>query len=397
MNDLDFATRRGTQLRACGRLGAMAMLLAGCSGEMDVGDYLSDTAETGTVSQALRCTDGNEDPINDPNCPWKYWAPLSPTTDITHTMSPAICAKTTALTISVDTNGRYRTLQWHSVLASSWGNYGTRTFASNPTCAFREDSASGQPGFVLAGKGTDGKLYASPGTMAPAAIPQSNPTADAPWAAVSSTVYNTAGYPALAPSYSYRGDSVMLTFMGDDSRTIYAHVRDLPYTQNSWTSRITGPQLPSGWAVLGAPAVAKLPMTVQIVVYASNGSQERLFTTHFDGLGFSGGVPGSPASWQMLASVGDIDSAPSLTYSSPHGLTVYFRRDGQIMQTGGYPLGSTPVLAVKPDEGLSFASAPAGHFGWQYESQGGAHLVVARTTSNQLQRAENFPDSWLVP
>lgn len=389
MNDIAIVTRRRDYSRARLGLGAM-LLLAGCGGEMD-------EIDTATITQDLRCADGNGNPINDANCPWKYWAPLSPSNDITHTMSPATCAKTTALTISVDTLGRYRTLQWHSVLASGWGNYGTKSFASNPTCALREDSAPGQAGFVLAGKGTDGKLYTSPGTMAPAGIPQSNPTPDAAWAAIDNTVYSTGGLPALA-SVPNR-DTLVLTFMGTDNRTIYAHTHSLPYTDpgTSWDDRITGPQLPSGWSVLGAPAVAALPMTVQIVVYAVSGSQERLFTTHFDGQGFSGGVPGSSASWQMLASVGNIDSAPSLTYSSQHGATVYFRRNNQIMQTSGYPLGSNPVHAVKPNEGLSFAGAPAGNYGWQYESQGGAHLVVARTTSNQLYRAENFPDDWLVP
>lgn len=396
MNDVAFAIRQAKPTLARRVLGSVAMLLlAGCGGEIDAGDDFSDT---GTVSQALRCKDGNGNPINDPNCPWKYWALLDPATDITHTKSPALCAKTTALTVSVDTNNRYRTLQWHLVKASNWGSYGSRKFASNPTCAIREDSAPGQAGFVLAGKGTDGKLYASPGTMAPAANPQNNPTADAPWAAVSSIEYDaSAGHPALANGPSGSGDILALTFMGNDNRTIYAHSRKLPYTQNSWSSRITGPQLPSGWTAVDAPAVTRTVMTIQIVVYAVNGSQERLFMTHFDGSGFSGGIPGSSASWQMLASVGDIDSSPALTFSSQHGTTVYFRRNGQIMQTSGYPLGSNPVLAVKPDAGLSFTGSPTATFGWQYESQGGAHIVMARTTSNQLQRAENFPDSWLVP
>ena len=262
----------------------------------------------------------------------------------------------------------------------------------------RENDASGQPGFVVAGKATDNKIYASAGIMSPGAATQLNPSAATAFAAVSNTVYSTNGAPALA-SGGFGSNSVVLTFMGDDNRTIYAHVRPFPYLTSSWTSRITGPQLPSGWTAIGAPSLARLPVTMQIVVHARNAfGSDRLFTTHFyaDGQFFSNGI-GSPASsWTMLPSMGTIDSDPALTFHDQHGLTVYFRRGTQMMQTGE-PLGSNPVLAVKPNENIQFAGSPAALANWAFESQNGRHTMIARSTNNRLYNGTTMMDASIIP
>ena len=259
---------------------------------------------------------------------------------------------------------------------------------------------SGTSGFVVAGKGSsDNKIYASPGIMAPAEEFQENPTPAGPFTAVSNTAYSVGGAPALA-SGGFGTNSVVMVFMGDDNRTIYGHVRPIPYLQNSWTSRITGPQLPSGWTAVGAPAIARLPVTFQIVVHARNAFQQhRLFETHFfgDGQYFSNNIGSPSPSWVQLPSMGTIDGDPALTYSDTHGLTVYFRRGTQIMQTGGFPLVSNPVLAVKPNEGIQFASSPAAIANWAFESQNGTHTVIARTTSNQLYDGTTMVDELVVP
>jgi hypothetical protein len=272
----------------------------------------------------------------------------------------------------------------------------------------REDDASGEAGFVVAGKSTDNKIYASAGIMSPENYPQLNPYrvpgSAGDFKLVGNTTYTTGGEPALAMSNNAFQSSVLIAFMGDDRR-IYGKVRPLPYLSNSWSPKITGPQLPTGWTPVGAPTIATTIVTFQILVHAINadGSQHRLFETHFYGQSFSGpsGVP-EPV-WAMLPNMGRIDGSPSLTYHNTHGLTVYFLRldpstnTGQIMQTGGWPLGSNPVLAVKPNAGINFVSSPSAIANWGFESQNGRHSVTARTTSNQLYTAVTMMDDTVVP
>lgn len=389
------------------RNGAVALLttamvwLAGCGGEIRGVD------ELGTASQALRCHDGAGNPVNDANCPWKFLSrqtPSTPANDISHRRSPALCGGNNFVTVSVDSNSQYRTLQWHWLSASSWMLYGaSKTFASRPACTQREEDVPGQSGFVIAGKSNDNKIYASAGLMALGTSPQQNPSWVTPFEAVSNTTYTNGG-PALATG-GFDTPAVVLVFMGDDRR-IYAHTRKIPYLDNTWSSRITGPQLPTGWNPVGAPSIARLPITFQIVVHARNGTQDRLFETHFfvnSQHHFSSGIGSPEASWTMLADMGRIDDEPALTYHESHGSTVYFRRydpftqKSQIMQTSGFPLGANPVLAVKPNANINFDGSPAATASWAYESQNGLHTMIARTTSNQLYVGTTNIDSSIVP
>lgn len=388
---------------------ALVLVAVACGGEADeVGAEVG--AEVGMVGAELRCHDGYGNPYNDPNCPWKSLSRLTPfesNNDISHRMSPAVCAgdESTLLTISVDPSNRYRTLQSHWFGAPQWGWYGSRTFVSKPACSLRESDAEGRAGFVVAGKSTDNRIYASAGIMQPGGLPQENPIPAGPFAPVSQTTYTTGGIPALVRGG--HNDSVVMVFMGDDRR-VYAHQRAIPYLSNSWSQRITGPQLPAGWTPVGAPAIVQLPITQQIFVLARNGSQDRLFETHFfvppEGSPRFSNFSGYPsAKFVMLPDLGRIDSAPAVTASDAHGITIYFRRynpatqTSQIMQTGGYPLGSNPVLPVRPLEGIDFTGSPAAVANWAFESQNGTHTVVARTTSNQLYMGVSSADHLVVP
>lgn len=385
---------------------AVALVSVACSGGADAFGE-----EIGMFGQELRCHDGYGNPHNDPNCPWKSLSRLVPfesENDIGHRSSPAVCAGdgSTLLTVSVDPSNRYRTLQSHWFGAPEWGWYGSRTFASKPACTLRESDASGRVGFVLAGKGTDNRIYASAGIMQPGGLPQENPIPAGPFAPVSQTTYTTGGAPALSTGGFV--ESVVMVFMGDDRR-VYAHHRAIPYLSNSWSQRVSGPQLPAGWTPVGAPTIIRLPITQQIFVLARNGAQDRLFETHFF-IPPNGSAPyfsnfsGYPvASFVMLPSLGRIDSEPAATFSNVHGTTLYFRRyepatqTSQIMQTGGYPLGSNPILPVRPLEGINFTGAPAAVANWAFESQNGTHTVVARTTSNQLYMGVSNGDHLVVP
>jgi len=378
----------------------MGMLaLGGCGEEMGAGD----SPEIASKSSALECISNP----NDPNCVWKVLGRLLPANgagaDIVHEQAPALCGNNqAAIVFSVEaTTHRYRTLQLNgSANSPTWGAYTTKAFASKPACTFREDVGS-NAGIVLAGKGTDGLIYASAGVAAPPGLPQGVPTPGS-FVAVSGTVYsngqtNVAGDPALSTG-GFTVQKVGMVFMGNDNRTIFAHLRPLPYSQNAWTARITGPQLPTGWTAFGVPSIVSLPVTFYIVVHARNGSQDRLFATYLYGDGgyFSNAIGSPVPGWDMLPDLGSIEISPSLTLSNVHGMTVYFLRSGQIMQTTE-PFGQHPLLAVKPNAGFVFASSPSGSDNWGIDSQGGTHNIVARTTSNQLAFGVSNMDSSIEP
>jgi hypothetical protein len=124
------------------------------------------------------------------------------------------------------------------------------------------------------------------------------------------------------------------------------------------------------------------------MVHAQNGASHRLYSTHFymssAKAGHFSNETGSPIpSWTQLPVTGDISDGPTLTSSDADvGISVYFRRGGQFMQTSGFPLGSFPLLAVRPAEGLQFASSPAATGGQYYDQ--GLHVVIGRTTSGQI-------------
>jgi hypothetical protein len=335
-------------------------------------------------------------------------------------MAPALCANPTGgwLTVSVDASSKYNVLQWHALGSTgrspSWSVYGsTRTWNSKPACANRENFTRPQDGevvggFVLAGKlkstdpNTNNKLFASPGMLAPASTMAENPTFQSGFAVVDNTrSYTTGGLPGMSSAVDEAGaGSIVLAFMGDDLRTIHAHVHNLPYNSNSWQSRISGPLLPTGWTAVGAPSVTRLPVTFQIMVHAHNNATggDRLYETHFFS---SGGVThfsneiGSPfPTWTLRLNSGAIADDPWITYHPDFGTTAYFRRGNQIVQTG-QPFGSLPVLAVRPDTGIVFASAPAATGGVAFDQ--GTHIVTGRSTSNHIFWVESNNDANLAP
>lgn len=369
--------------RTC--IGSGALLLAGLlaltgcaveTGELD--------ADQASRSQALQCSPSG------PGCPWNNpmarHATGNVANDIDHRKSPALLtAEAGGLTISTDTSNRYRTLAWHTVPAATWGSYGTKQFSSRPTITYRENDASGLTGFVMGGKATDNTLWTSAGRYSAFANPPANPVAVEAWTQVSTTAYTVNGSPALGTNPS----AMVMIFMGDDRRTVYAHTRDLPYVGNSWSARITGPTLPSGWSVYGAPGILFQGVTFTIVVHAENATRtsDRLYATHFYAAGpsgpenFSSNIGTAPGVWTQLPSLGIIDGDPAITYHPEHGYTIYFRRGSNLMQTSAAYFadwGDNPVLEVD-DGGVSFTESPAASAERAMATNVGKHTVVMRS------------------
>jgi hypothetical protein len=151
--------------------------------------------------------------------------------------------------------------------------------------------------------------------------------------------------------------------------------------------------------VVYAPTITRQPLVYKIVVHAKNGSAHALFETYFYSSGagvthFSNASGATASAWGTGINVGAIDDDPWITESPAHGTTVYFRRGTQIVETS-LPLTANPVLAVKPMNNVSFASAPAATGDRGFDM--GTHVVVARTTDNQIWFVDSNQDTSLEP
>jgi len=335
--------------------------------------------------------------------------PSNPAKDIVHISAPAVCGDPsigeTFLVVSVDMQQTYRTLFSDTeILASTWGSYGTRQFSSKPVCAMRENGAGGGRGFVLVGKGTDNKLYASAGSWEAHLNDgtATNPSPDTVWTAVSSTAYNQGGWPALASNDSHTG---MVLAIVDDSNQVNLRFHKLPYTQNSWGSAIPAPALPAGTTALGAPAVVYLPSPAQlyqVVVRVSTSGGVKLLKTYFDGAKFTTFSHRTPASWSEISLFLNAGQYPSsdvaLAYSPTLHTTTLYWRDGnsQFEQTSGFgdELGHNQAHVVAAEAGFMMSSPPSATVViWE----GGNNHVIGRTNNQQLWLFQSAADELLVP
>ncbi len=382
---------------------AALALLSGCSGATAPGD-----SELGTSAQALRCYDYSGNPNNtDGDCAWRDWSRLTPNNDqnvagMQQEFAPALCGSEHGfLAVTADTGGHYHILQFDAPgVAPSWASYGNRQFVAKPSCGQREDvvNSSGQTvgAFVIAGKSTDNKIYTSAGVMgAPGPGNQGAPSE--PFAAISSDTYSGGGNPTLAGSTHDRTVSAMALVVVDSNQVIWGYSRQLPYLSHSWSARVQGPKLPTGWAAVGAPAMVQLGLNYGIVVHAHNAGSHRdaFFYTYFFAVqwppAFSAAIPGSgPATWTQwaipLQAGQTISDDPALTADSTNGLTLWWRSNSQILETAApnlQPPGSTPpilpAIAVKPGNTISFGSAPAALAGYTFDE--GMYVVVARDST----------------
>ena len=391
---------------------ALSLGAAGC-GEMPGTGSAGDDSQVSGSSSALRCT---ADPTSG-DCPWKgTWARLLPhnNIDVTHNWAPTLIAGNPGwITFTVDSTNHYRMLQWHANgRGPQWDFFGPSnlTWNSRLAASLANDTLA-QPTFVVAGKArssdaNNNRIMVSTGTMGASGQNPANPTQTTAFTLLdtnSAHTYATNGLPALAASHDGSGGgSMVVTYFDDNGTTIYAHHRQLPYATHSWTGRLTGPGLPSGWKVVYAPTIAYSFPVFHIVVHARNNTlnQDALYETYFyfDGTNaFFSNETGSPVQgWKnqvvVPPSVG-INDDPWITVSSALGITAYFRSGTQIKETAY----QSPInyLPVNPSAGISFASAPAGTGDYAFDM--GTQVIVARTTSNQIYFHDTNQDSNLEP
>jgi hypothetical protein len=391
---------------------AVLVAVAGC-GAMPEGGAAGDDSQPGSTTSALRCTG---DPTSG-DCPWKgTWARLLPhnNVDVVHNWAPTLIAGNPGwITFTVDSTNHYRVLQWHANgRGPQWDFFGPSnlTWNSRLAASLANDTLT-QPTFVVAGKArssdaNNNRILVSTGVMGASGQNPNNPTQTTGFTLLdtnASHTYATGGLPALAARHDGSGGGAMVvTYFDDNGSTIYAHHRPLPYASNSWTGRITGPALPSGWKVVYAPTIAYSFPVFHIVVHARNNStnQDALYETYFYSSGssvFFSNETGSPVQgWKnqvvVPPSVG-INDDPWITVSAALGITAYFRSGTQIKETAY----QSPInyLPVNPSAGISFASAPAGTGDYAFDM--GTQVIVARTSSNQIYFHDTNNDGNLEP
>jgi hypothetical protein len=361
---------------------------------------------------------------DDANLPWKTdWSqlPNANTPPVNHALSPALCAGHEDLQFTVSAspdpsgNWDYWILQWNSVnMSQVWLQWGG-VYKSSPVCAMRENDASGKDGFLVAGLGTDSRLYATEGVMAPVVAALGNPPAIQPnptyvsIALVGATTYGTG--PAIASWLnSSGGGHLALVAMEGNMTTIDGYAQSLPYNPNSWLLSV-GPSLPTGWAATAAPAIVEESTsgTFDVVVNAQNtalGSTAIFHTyfytqaagTFFDSGGwteleFRRGSHGFP-----LTFIG----SPSISYGTNWQLptiwvlaSVLPGEDNIIFQTTnpGSP-GPYPIQAVRPEDVIPFSGAPSAFENVPFDTSD--HIVIARVGS-QIYFETSEPDDALEP
>lgn len=399
-----------TSGRAWKTLGLVAALsLAACAGEVDQDPSLE--------SQGFDLQNIEDGPERE----FVRGLALEPTDgpDIFPTLDPTVCTNrfARAMVVSRDAQQRYRGLFAFGGLGlnhSDWANFSSpsgRTFNTRPACAMREDGPSGEPQFVLVGKATDNRFYVSTGDFPNPDFSLPPPVLDQDWIALNTRTYGTGAAepgpaePALASKDGTINGGMVLAFISGS--TVYAHYHALPYAGNVWQQRVAAPPLPGGAVPEGAPAITFLDGFAQVfhvVVRATVNGQSRFYETYFgrtqNGFAFCGILCFSQApTWNQLPITGTISSSPALDFSPLHGETLYFRRNGDLMQTSGYAtsqqLGTLPIRRVHPGLGETFAGSPRAVSGQVFEM--GSHLVVSRTSGNEIVLLESQPDAHLIP
>jgi hypothetical protein len=296
-------------------------------------------------------------------------------------------------------------------IESPWTQFGTKQFSSSPACVFEQPYRYiGQPTdhhFVLAGKGTDNKMYALPGHQAEGmnGNPPPNPQWDSAWAEAkqstetSPTFSGNYGRPALATS----GSLVVLTFLNSDASglKIRARTRATPYASNSWSAIKNGPTLPSGVTADGVPAIvydrgpSSAPFNKFVIMVRGIASGTAgLYWTTFDGTNWG--------TWtQAFTSPYSIDSDPSLEYDDQtDAITMYYKSGGAILQNsaqgpGGFGVYETASIDTTGPTAPISISAPRVVWGAGGDSPPyGIRTVISRGYNADTTGAQNSTILW---
>lgn len=363
----------------CARMARSGAVLSAAAALLtaSVGCSATDGFEAGELETRSQDLDGSV---------WKPWfSSLIADTDVNS--DPAICnpGNIAWFIATQNTDSRYYLKSAALSLNPSWKQFGSRQFNSAPTCASQKTTDFK---FVLAGRSTDGRMYAIEGVQPPLTSgTPSNPNWTGPWAEVSGTTYSGSnGRPALGSN----GSRVILAFK--NGSRISVHQQALPYSSTGWnTTAINSPNFPSGVSVSGIPAVTYISGSTNrfvVMVRGTTSSGAGLYWIYFTGTAFQG-------SWTQAFIPYTVSSDPALEYASDYGaMTLYFRSGDEVIQTsaenpgglGIYPFYPIPDYVNADLRGAPRAATPAGIEG--------THTVIIRGYEDSVTTNPNRRIMW---
>ncbi|HTV22562.1 MAG TPA: hypothetical protein VMG12_27930 [Polyangiaceae bacterium] len=333
---------------------------------------------------------------------WKNWsAGLFADTDLMS--DPALCNVGNSLAfflVAQNTDSLYYLRSFGRFPNPSWKRFGARIlFDSAPTCTSQTLLPSTDDKFILAGRSTDGKIYALEGVQPAVTGPTpANPDWTGGWMPVSNTVYaGNDGKPALSSD----GSRIVLAFEknrtvgGSTISNVLVHTQTLPYASNKWNATpIMSPDIPV--RVSGIPAITYMSGTTNefVIMVRGSSSSGPLYWIYFNGTTFEG-------SWANVP-IGEVSSDPSLEYHHAQGaLTLYFRRRNEIMQTsvptpdwiGGYPIEAITKHENEVFSGSPRAMTPAGIEGTRSVIVRGYNDSVSSNLNRHILRTESIGDA----
>lgn len=330
---------------------ALGVAVVGCGGGVE-GEEAGDEGPPAKIE--TRTQDLHSDA-------WRDWS-SGMSADTAIDTDPSICSNQVGYFVTVrNSDQRYYVRRTVQQTNPAWKQFGTRQFASAPTCTMQQPYPGSSNKFLLAGKGTDNRVYVVEGLL-PTATPgvsPPNPDWTGSWAEVSSTQYTgNNGRPALGSN----GERVVLAFL--NGSRVNARNQTLPYSGSGWSSPpAQSPVFPSGVAVSGIPAITYISgstdkFVVMVRGVASGGSG--LYWIHFNGTAFEG-------DWAQGFVPYAVDSDPAMDWDTTYdALTVYFKSGSDILQTSVTnpgSLGVRPFYAIPRGSGTAVLGAPRAVFG----------------------------------
>lgn len=377
---------------------ATLLVLVGCAAETASENDAEPGA--GQTSAALTSDNGGD--------PFQRYSSVIDADDVAAAAvdDPAVCFSFNGYVVfQRDSSNQFKSVTWDSGgsnddnRSSKWTTWSpsedtSRTFNSKPACA-NLDTADGVMGgtakeykLLLAGRGSDNKLYAS----AAQGNTSGDGSASTPPSVLSKkwTRLDEDKAFASAPAAAAGGGKIVVVGLSDNR--FYAYVRALPYSGSSWGTAIKAGALPSGWTPQGNPAIAYVLGGINrfmVVTRATDGSVTRFFRAYFDGSSWVKFATSPNDLWAQLPMDVAISGDPALAFSTDvNALTLYFRYGAWIVQTTGLDFGLGTTRKIRSSDSPTFSSGGPAGVG-MYKDRNGemAHVVVGRVSNGGLRAA----------
>ncbi len=367
-------------------------------------------------SQALECPGGCPEGIFDRGT--QLLPPNGQDVPGGHTNTPGLCGTPSNGFVAVSTaySNNFVVLQFNAdTTGPEWDIWDPgHSWNSKPSCATTDplpSSSSDQGGFVVVGAGSDYKLHAAAGKMAPI-VPypnvQQNPTEPANNDELidSGNTYVN----GVAASVLYTATTGVVVAIGlDSSNVLWSYAKKFPYLSNVWSTRHQIGALPAN-----TTTYADLDInngfnnnTARWDIFAhtyNNVTHQYAMYSKWIMTNTSGGITSTQNGWTQLtgtvaANPVDGNTSVAVTWDRTLGAETMFYVNGtQLVQTSSTTtkaLGQLPLSsATPPNWSAPIWSGPAAACD-PYDV--GMYAVIARGSDGHIWVGEAMPETDLAP